>query len=200
VPRVHKAGDLHNTGRIRPLGQELAAVRGRHDAEEDRQETKLEGQGPQIGSHPPQASADSLERVQRVLHETVASFGKQRAQLLEHLQPVIVKLVLAVARRIVDRELRTDGEAVKRVVHRALEDLGRSGRIIARASPEDADILRDAMDQDRWTAPSMVELEVVADPSISRGGCILQSDYGQVDATVETQMAEMGLLLTNGED
>jgi flagellar assembly protein FliH len=146
-------------------------------------------------------SADSLERTQRLLHDVIACFRRQREQLLLQIRPAVVTLVVALATEVVGRELATDERAVLQVVERALAELGREGRTIVRVSPADAQTLRDAMDAGEWLAPVRAELEVVADVSVSRGGCVLDSDYGQIDATVETQVAELArLLVDSGPD
>jgi|LSQX01.3.fsa_nt_gb flagellar biosynthesis/type III secretory pathway protein FliH len=148
-------------------------------------------------------SEESVERTQRLLCELITSLGRHRLQLLQELQPALVKLVTGLVEQIVGRELAIDGGDITRVVGRALAELGSEGRIIVRTGPEDAQILRQAIAEGRWLAPVRTDLEVIADVSIARGGCVLHSDYGQIDATIQTQMTELRRLLTddivNGE-
>ncbi len=202
MPRVFKADEIPEGGRIRPLGKTLTEATNDAQArtQPEPRPAEPEAEPAPVEPHPPQVSADSLERVQRLLHEVVTSFGRQRNQLLQQLKPGLVKLAMAVARQIVGRELSADEDAVKRVMETALGELGRSGRVVARVSPEDAPVLREAIEQDQWAPPPMVELEIVADASVTRGGCVLESDYGQVDATIETQIAELARLLDNSEN
>jgi len=202
LPRVFKADEMPENQRIRSLGETLTGTGKQEQADRQREAQPAEpaAESAQMQPHPPHMSADSLERVQRLLHEVVASFGRQRNQLFQQLKPGLVRLAIAVARQIVGRELNSDEEAVKRVIGKALDEMGRSGRVVARVSPEDAPILREAIKQDQWTAPPLVELEIVADASVSRGGCVLESDYGQVDATIETQVAELAGLLSDSEN
>lgn len=66
---------------------------------------------------------------------------------------------------------------------------------MVRVCPEDAQVLRQTLSEGTWLAPVRAELEIVADVSIARGGCILHSDYGQIDASIPTQMAELERVL-----
>ena len=199
LPKVFKADELPEDRRIRPLSNALTARQvSRADDDTDaagRDDSSVPAEaasGAAVAErHSPQVSADSLERVQRLLHEAVGSFGRQRAQLLQQLKPGLTKLVIGIAERVVGRELATDEEAIRRVIDAALDEMGRSGIVTVRVSPEDAGALREAIRQDDWHPPTTVELEIVADPAIARGGCTLESDYGQVDATVETQIAQL---------
>ena len=203
LPRVFKADELPQEKRIRPLSNALAARQVPHADDETGAAAKDDSSAPVETDaagvvrerHSPQVSADSLERVQRLLHEVVAGFERQRAQLLQQLKPGLTKLVIAVAQRVVDRELATDEEVIRRVIDAAIDEIGRSGIVTVRVSPEDAGALRDAIRQDEWHPPTTVELEIVADPAVARGGCMLESDYGQVDATVETQIAQLARFL-----
>jgi flagellar assembly protein FliH len=203
LPRVLKGDEVGDGKRIRPLGK-VPAGQGVSDAVGESEAGGQEGasvpadvqsDGTVAERHSPQVSAASIERVQRLLHETVASFGWQRAQLLRQLKPGLTKLVIAISERVINRELATDEKAIRGVIDAALDELGRAGIVIARVNPDDAAALRDAIRHDEWHPLTTVELEIAADSEIARGGCVLESDYGQVDATVETQIAQLTRLL-----
>jgi flagellar assembly protein FliH len=203
LPRVLKGDEVGDGKRIRPLGK-VPAGQGVSDAVGESEAGGQEGasvpadvqsDGTVAERHSPQVSAASIERVQRLLHETVANFGWQRAQLLRQLKPGLTKLVIAISERVINRELATDEKAIRGVIDAALDELGRSGIVIARVNPDDAAALRDAIRHDEWHPLPTVELEIAADSDIARGGCVLESDYGQVDATVETQIAQLTRLL-----
>lgn len=197
MPRVIKGGDEPEGKPIRPLRGIMARAMAPSRAAESVAHTPepvIREEGP-ADRQRPQVSEQSLERVQRLLHEMVTAFSEQREELLKQMRPSVVRLVVGMARRIVGRELETDREAIRRVIDEALGELGRSGRVAVRVSPADAEVLREAVDQNRWAPPSMVELDIVADPAVSSGGCVLESDYGRVDATIETQLDELARTL-----
>jgi len=203
LPRVLKGDEVGDGKRIRPLGK-VPAGQGVADevaeSEAGGQDVSsvpadAQSDGTVVERHSPQVSAASIERVQRLLHETVANFGWQRAELLRQLKPGLTKLVIAISERVINRELATDEKAIRCVIDAALDELGRAGIVIARVNPDDAAALRDAIRHAEWHPPPTVELEIAADSDIARGGCVLESDYGQVDATVETQIAQLTRLL-----
>ena len=197
LPHLLKGGATPDGKPVRPLGRLMVepAVAPSRDTGPD-SEAKPGSVEPVEGRlHGPQPSSESFERVQRLLHEMVMSFSRQRDELLAELRPSIVRLVVGMARRVVGRELRTDREAIRRTIDEAVSELGRSGRIVARTAPPDAAELRRAIDDGLWTPPTMVELDIVADPAVSPGGCVLESDYGSVDATIATQLDELARTL-----
>ncbi len=199
MPHVLKGGTTPDGEPVRPLGrlmaQPTAPVHTGEPPSEARTPDTAHDDRSDAERHRPQVSADSLERVQRLLHEVVTSFARQREELLAQLRPSVIRLVVGMARRIVGRELRTDRDAIKRVIDEALAELGRSGRVVARVAPADAEALRQAASEDLWAPPTMVELDIVGDPGVAPGGCVLESDYGQVDATIATQLDELARTL-----
>jgi flagellar assembly protein FliH len=98
-----------------------------------------------------------------------------------------VKLALAIARRIVHRELAIDPDAMRGLVIAALDRL--QGQEIARvrAHPQLAAGLAEPLRKLAQTSP----VEIVPDPSCERGALIFETDRGNLDASVETQLQEI---------
>ena len=113
----------------------------------------------------------------------------------------VVELALAVAERIVERELRTDPSAVRAVVRAALEEIAALPIAQVRVHPDDLALL----DTARATVipPGLdPQIPVVADPHVERGGCIVDTTSGLVDAQPKTRLVEIrqrALALLNGE-
>ena len=92
----------------------------------------------------------------------------------------MVQLALTLARRVVHREVTLDPELAAALAHVALERLGTTTPATIRLNPEDYTVV--AQDGARWGGQTVT---VVPDPSISRGGCLVESAFGSVDATIE---------------
>jgi flagellar assembly protein FliH len=99
----------------------------------------------------------------------------------------VVALAIAMARRILHRELTVAPEALLGLVKAALEkiDLREVHRI--RVCGEDAAIVQQYLE--KMGLPRRVE--VVPDPGLGRGAAVLESTRGVLDASVETQLAEI---------
>lgn len=134
---------------------------------------------------------EQVERVRRLVQAMLAGFSQQRRELLMELQPYVTRISVEVARRIVQRELRTDPGMVTRVVGAALEQMAAASRVRVRVHPLDARTLRETL-QEIVSAPDEAEaIEIVPDGSIEHGGCVVESDRGIVDARLQTQFSEM---------
>jgi flagellar assembly protein FliH len=108
-----------------------------------------------------------------------------KAQALAEAEPEVVRLVLAIAKKVIHREIATDTRVVVDTVRESLQRLG--GRAVARvrANPAELPALNEA-----WHELTSVcrELEFIPDESVSPGGCVVESRQGEIDARVETQV------------
>jgi flagellar assembly protein FliH len=109
-----------------------------------------------------------------------------RTRLRKEAEEDLVGLSIAIARRVLRREITVDPEALRGVVRAALEKL--EAREISRlwAHPSQAQLLTAWLREAGATA-----VEVIADPSREPGAVVFESSRGDLDAFVETQLREI---------
>ena len=94
-------------------------------------------------------------------------------------------------KRVVLRELSLDPDLVAALAHVAVERLGDQAPATIRLHPEDyATVLANRGEQ--WEG---TQVSVVPDPAVQRGGCVVESDFGMIDASVDAQFAELSRAL-----
>jgi flagellar assembly protein FliH len=76
------------------------------------------------------------------------------------------------------------------MAHVALRKLGTSSPATIRLNPEDYTVV--AHDGERWGGG---QVTVVPDPAVARGGCLVESEFGRIDASIERQLEEMSRAL-----
>jgi len=130
-------------------------------------------------------------RIRNLLHDLTTQLAHDKERLLEELQPHIVQLAIAIARRIVAAEIRQDRRVVERTVKAALEDLACHGELHVRVHPDDLRVVQELLEFDETLLGQLSNLRVIGDASIKRGGCIVESDYGTIDADIPTQLAQI---------
>ncbi|MFW5876886.1 MAG: type III secretion system stator protein SctL [Myxococcota bacterium] len=106
-----------------------------------------------------------------------------RDRMLTDAEGQVTKLALAVARRLVGAAAASDPSLVRGLVEQALARTRRARTLELRVHPDDAPQVRELVDG----RPR--EISVEADASIERGGCVLHTDVGDVDARLEVQLA-----------
>jgi flagellar assembly protein FliH len=149
--------------------------------------TKGYAQGERAGL---EAGGKRAEAMLRRIAHTIEELGGLRQTLIQETEREMVQLALTLARRVVHREITLDPELAAALAHVALERLGTTTPATIRLNPEDYTVV--AQDGARWGGNTVT---VVPDPSISRGGCLVETEFGSVDATIERQFDELSRAL-----
>lgn len=138
-----------------------------------------------------EAGSRRSDAVLRRLGETLDELAALRRSLLQQSERQVVQLALAVARRILRREVEVDEELTVALARVALDRLGESGPATIRLHPDD--FARAASrGSEAWKS---AHISVVADPSVTRGGCLVESPFGFVDAGIDAQFQELARAL-----
>jgi flagellar assembly protein FliH len=122
------------------------------------------------------------------LARSIEEIGGLRARLRKEAEADMVQLSLAVARRVLRREIAVDPEALRGLVMAALERLAAQEIARVRVHPSHAAMVGACLGE--RAAGSTVE--VVADGSREPGTVVFETDRGNLDASVETQLDEIG--------
>ncbi len=125
------------------------------------------------------------------LKQAVDAMTQVRQRWLAHAEKTNVKVAIAIAGRVIRRELAADPQITVQLVREALEMAAGSSDVQVRLHPEDHQALAG---QVRTIAGELARLgspEVVADPAISRGGCRIDTRFGAIDQQFEAQLARI---------
>jgi flagellar assembly protein FliH len=143
--------------------------------------------------------AEAVERTAQAvgrLTSTVDDFMAQREELLKSSEGTVLKLAIALARKIIGDAVTIDETIVLDTVRRALRHVVEKETVIVRVNPEDLKIVREHRSE--WI--SIVEgtraLEIEEDERIRRGGCLVETESGSVEAQIEKQIQTLGRALT----
>ena len=118
---------------------------------------------------------------------TIEELSGLRQRFRHEAEEDVVALAIAIARRILHRELTVAPEALLGLVKAALEKMELREVHRVRVSRSDAAMVTQYLE--KMGLPR--KIEVVADPGLPRGAAILDSSRGALDASVETQLAEI---------
>jgi len=138
-----------------------------------------------------EAAAQRAEAMLRRLTETLEELTTLRQQMIHETERQMVQLALAIARRVMHREVSIDQDLLIAMARVALDRLGESAQVTVRLSPEDFEATA-AVRSAQWTG---THVTVVADARVGRGGCRVESEFGAMDAGVDGQIQEIARAL-----
>ena len=184
----------------RPTAVEIdALIQERVKAFEERYQTEREAayragfedgrnQGLKVGR------AESKEAIDRLTEVVDAFLEKQRALVQEN-EAALIDLAVSVAKRIVGACAEMRREPVLLAVSDCLGYLRDRTRVTVKVNPKDLDLVREHRKEWMEAVEGIGTLTVEADPALSRGGCVLETDAGDVDARVEERLAMLNAAL-----
>jgi flagellar assembly protein FliH len=117
--------------------------------------------------------------------------GNLKKEILKQYEKGTLELIFAIAKKIIHHQIGTDEEAIRETVLNALHLAAEKTKIILRVSPEDFDYVERLRPEFFTKFKEMKSIIVTSDPSITRGGCILETPCGDVNARVESQLEKV---------
>lgn len=132
-----------------------------------------------------------LGSVLTALEKAVAEIAQSKGAWQQRWEEQALKLAAAIAGRIVRRELRADPEITIAWVREALQLAAGSGRVVLRLNPQDQTALGDRIHKIIGAMNRLGEVRVEADPGVSLGGCLVETEFGSLDQQLETQLARL---------
>lgn len=132
-------------------------------------------------------SADHLRPTLAALGGVVRALDSRRAEILGDRQRDVQALALAVARRIVQREVAAAPEVIAGWVTRALELLPHDLQVDVRLHPDDLDVLGEGRES-VMPPDSGVVLRWIGDAALDRGGFVVESPHRLVDGRLDVAL------------
>jgi flagellar assembly protein FliH len=127
------------------------------------------------------AAAQTLGEALREVHEL-------RRREAEEMERDAVELALALAGKILVGALQVEPERILEIVRGALRRVSERRRITVLVDPADIDLVSGALAELQVQAGGIELCDVQADRRVGRGGAIVRTAEGEIDATVETQL------------
>jgi flagellar assembly protein FliH len=138
-----------------------------------------------------QALTAQLSPVLSAFQQATTEIVHLRATVLQQAEEDIITLAFQLARKIIQYEALEHREVLAATLTRALEHVVEQDQIVVRVHPDDvhyAAEIKEALGQARGDIKT---LTVQGNTSIGRGGCLVESSLGTIDARIEAQFDEL---------
>jgi flagellar assembly protein FliH len=129
-----------------------------------------------------------LQTLLPTLQHAVQQVQQSRQAWQRHWEQHALKLATGIAERIIRRQLQQQPEITLDLVREGLEMATGYERITLRLNPADHAALGDRVLKITQHLARLGQVTVVSDPQISAGGCRVETEFGNVDQRIETQL------------
>ncbi len=161
-------------GRVEKIGEE-AREKGREEGR---------GAGYQEGKAEVQRLIDNLQRI-------ISAAIERRNLIIEESETQVINLVLLIAKKVIKVISENQKNVVINNVVQALRKLKSRGEVVIRVNLADLELTSAHIADFMKMVENVKSITVLEDSSVDRGGCILETDFGQIDARISSQLSEI---------
>jgi len=151
-----------------------------------------------------QAGYAEWDERKQALEQRIAELeAETERQVAEHwsaLEPELLALAVEVAKKIVRHEVDQHQEYILRAIKTALSQIRDKREIKLHLNAADYEFLKDRKEEMRGSFDGLQSIEMIEDRRIEKGGVLIESASGQLDARLESQFAEVERTLTETTD
>jgi flagellar assembly protein FliH len=128
-----------------------------------------------------------IQRTQIVLERA----QNKRAEILEQTEQEIINLVLLISRKVIKIISENQRNVITSNVIQALRKVKSRGDILIRVNMADLKLATENTKEFINMVEGVKSIHVVEDSSVDEGGCIIETDFGEIDARIASQLAEL---------
>jgi len=136
-----------------------------------------------------------LQTIFDTFDETIKKLGEIRKDLYLNAEKGAVELALAIAERVVSHEISVNEETLLGVLKVALEKVVDQEKIKIRINKSDLQLINESGYHISELTNNIKYVDIEGDDTISKGGCVIETGFGSIDARIESQLQTVGDLL-----
>ncbi|MBP7232935.1 MAG: hypothetical protein KBA28_13500 [Syntrophaceae bacterium] len=218
---VIKAGQIIDSGKAVPL---TGAVKGASDTHSGR--GKSAGGAAYAKPEPPaekifQLTESQIKKIQQeaytkghadglqvqskdiaakldVLTAATKTIPQIKKDILQKGEEQMVKLAIAIAERILHQEVTTRKEVIIEVLKSALKNITETDGMKVRLNPQDFRYMMEVKKDFLQSFDGIRNIVFEEDTSVKRGGAVVETLFGEVDARLESQLKEIKSAIMRG--
>ncbi len=128
-----------------------------------------------------------IARLNRILSSTI----QKRNEVIEEAEAQIIDIIVAVARKVVKTITETHKNIVVEQIKQALSKLKGRAEITIRINVEDLMMTTKHKKDFIQMVEGIENVKILEDNSVDKGGCIINTDFGSIDARISSQLSEL---------
>jgi flagellar assembly protein FliH len=138
--------------------------------------------------------AEGKAEVERLIARTKVMLERaqeKRAEILAESEQEIIDLVLLIARKIIKVITENQKTVIISNVVEALRKVRDKGNVTIRVNMTDVELTTEHTKEFIQLVEGSRSIQIAEDSTVDQGGCIIETDFGEIDARIASQLAEL---------
>ena len=132
-----------------------------------------------------------LVPLNKTLKNLIEGIENTQTAILKKQEKEILHLCIQMAQKIIHTEIQQNSQILLANLREGLQSVGRHKITAIKLNPHDLDLIQNTHQDIPQSILNLKEVDFKADPNLLPGGCLIQTDLGYVDASIENQFQEL---------
>ncbi|MCG8453732.1 MAG: flagellar assembly protein FliH [Spirochaetales bacterium] len=131
------------------------------------------------------------ERLVERLHKIIDASIRKRQDIIDEAETQLIDLVLLISKKVVKVISENQKNVVINNIVQALRKLKSRGDVAIRVNLADLDLTTEHVNDFLKMAENVKSVTVLEDSSVDKGGAIVETDFGRIDARISSQLRQI---------
>jgi len=131
------------------------------------------------------------------MHTIIDAVLQRRQEILDGTEQQIVDLVILMTRKVVKIMSDSQKSVILSNVVQALKKVKGRGDVTLRVNLADIKLTTEHTQDFIREVENIQNIHIVEDSSVEKGGCIVETDFGAIDARISSQLGELETQILN---
>jgi flagellar biosynthesis/type III secretory pathway protein FliH len=138
-----------------------------------------------------------LDSVIESFRKAVCDLQQAKRQMMESSEKAVLSLAMAIAKKVVQSEIEHNPDLTLAIIRKTLQKIKNTDKLCIKVNPNDLQKVRNSKNALLEVSGQEVQISIEPENTVSRGGCLIETDMGDFDARLESQiqLVEQAILL-----
>lgn len=138
-----------------------------------------------------QANSEQIDAKINQLQELIGSLTRIKTELLPSNERHLIELAFHMAQRLAAHEISINPEATVSIVRQAVEMAQGEEKITVQVNPGQVEFLETLKSETSREFEFLQKVKLEPNEGLGAGGCVVLSNYGEVDSRIEERVAKL---------
>jgi flagellar assembly protein FliH len=134
---------------------------------------------------------EEIDRLIQRLHVIIDKAIEKRNEIIDDSENQLIDMVLLIARKVIKVISENQRNVVINNVIQSLRKLKSRGDVVVRVNLEDLQLATEHAREFVEKIENVKTVTIMEDSTVDRGGCVIETDFGQIDARISSQLHEI---------
>jgi len=143
---------------------------------------------------------EAIEQFRRefnLINQIKENLNEYKKEIIKNIEPDFLSLAQYMAEKIIRKKINVDPGLVLSTVEFAVKQISQLGKVIIYLNPEDYEYLKLNKQEIDEIINNFEEIKILEDKRIEKGGCVIETENGNIDAQPSSQLKIMNRVLAD---